>query len=189
MLIQRKSPHGGTCRAGGECIDFSSNINPAGMTQCVTEAVIASVGETQKYPDPYCSELRRAISEYEGVPSDDILCGNGATELIYSYAFSLSGQRPVLIVSPTFSEYEAALNASGIRTEHYILSEGNGFRLTDDILKIDLSRFEAVFICTPNNPTGISVDPDLLRAVAETGVRIFADMQDRRRRQARRSCR
>lgn len=176
MLIGKKSPHGGYHVNCHDVLDFSANLNPAGMPDCVREALLESVSESMEYPDPYCRELRNAISKYVGVPSDCILCGNGATELVYSFAFSLSGDKPALIVSPSFSEYETALAAAGIGTEHYILSKDNGFQLTENILESDLTRYSAVFLCTPNNPTGVSVQPAVLEKIARTGVRVFADM-------------
>ena len=57
-----------------------------------------------------------------------------------------------------------------------MLREEDGFRLTGDILSQDLCAYSAVFICTPNNPTGIAVEPELLKKIAATGARLFLDM-------------
>ena len=176
MYIKQKNPHGGDIYSRDVLLDLSSNMNPAGMPEEVIDAVHASADSCGRYPDPYCRELRKAISESEGVPADCIICGNGAAEIIYSYAYSLPKDRPALIVSPTFSEYEAALKAAGVGARHYVLSESDGFRLTDEILKQDLSSFCAVFLCTPNNPTGLTVSRELLNSIAETGVQLFCDM-------------
>ena len=176
MLIGKKSPHGGYHVNCHDVLDFSANLNPAGMPDCVKRALSDSVKDCGEYPDPYCMNLRKAISKYEAVPVGCILCGNGATELIYSYAFSLPKRRKALIVSPSFSEYETALDAAGLKVEHYVLTSDNGFNLTEDILETDLSSFSSVFLCTPNNPTGVSVQPAVLEKIARTGVRVFADM-------------
>ena len=176
MLLNRISPHGGDIYNSIAELDFSINTNPLGMPPEVRDAIISAVDLCAFYPDPYCRALRESISSCEGVPCGDILCGNGAAELIYSYALALHDDRPALIISPTFSEYRSALNAAGIAAEDYILSCDNGFALTDDILNADLSRYSAVFLCTPNNPTGRIVEPDILLSIARTGVRLFADM-------------
>ncbi len=81
-----------------------------------------------------------------------------------------------MIVSPAFSEYQAALSAAGIQVELFMLDERKGFVLDDSILNINFSRYSALFVCTPNNPTGITVRPELLIKLAETGVRLFCDM-------------
>lgn len=176
MYLKHKNPHGGDIYTNDVLLDYSSNMNPAGMPQQVREAVLASADSCSRYPDPYCRELRKRISEADRVPEDRVICGNGAAELIYSYAYCLPKDRPALIVSPTFSEYGDALRAAGVSTAGYMLREEDGFRLTDEILKEDLRGYSAVFLCTPNNPTGVTVEPELLDRIAGTGARIFCDM-------------
>ena len=176
MLLKQQNPHGGDIYSRKVILDLSANMNPYGMPEKVREAVLAAADSCSVYPDPYCRELRRGISFYEGVPQDCILCGNGASELIYSFAMSLPADSRVLIVSPTFSEYETALDAAGITADHYVLSEGEGFALDERILDADLCAYSALVLCTPNNPTGICIDPGLLRKIAGTGIRILCDM-------------
>ncbi len=177
MLLNRKNPHGGDIYANRVRLDFSANINPAGMPGAVRQAVIDSVGTSAVYPDPHCTALRQAIAEAEGVPADGILCGNGAAELIYSYAYALRSldPSPALLIEPTFCEYELALRAAGIEADRLLLRKEDSFRLTDRILFADLRRYGALFLCSPNNPTGLTVEPWLIRALAETGVRLFFD--------------
>ncbi len=175
MLINKKSPHGGDIYTNSVRLDFSANINPAGMPDAVKKALRDAVENCETYPDPYCTELRKKISQTEHISTDCILCGNGAAEMIYAYAFALPKDKPALIVSPTFCEYEQALAAAGIAVEHYLLKETDGFRLTEDFLHTDFTKYTAVFLCSPNNPTGITVDPMILHAIAENGVRLFCD--------------
>lgn len=177
MLINKdKNLHGGDIYSRRVEIDFSSNINAEGMPGRVRDAIVASADSCDIYPDPYCTELRAAISVFEKVPREMILCGNGAAEMIYSFAYSLPKEKPALIVSPTFSEYETALGAAGVRAEHYALRQSDGFRLTGDVLNVDLNNYSAIFVCSPNNPTGIAVEPMLIRALAKTGARLFLDL-------------
>ena len=175
MLINKKSPHGGDIYTKTVKLDFSANINPAGMPDAVRQALMDAAKSCEVYPDPYCTGLRQKIAEYERVPADGILCGNGAAELIYACAYALSKDKPALIVSPTFCEYEQALSAADLPAEHYLLREENGFRLTEDFLRTDFTRYSAVFLCSPNNPTGITIDPSIICAVLGTGVRLFCD--------------
>ncbi|MBQ6053476.1 MAG: aminotransferase class I/II-fold pyridoxal phosphate-dependent enzyme [Clostridia bacterium] len=175
MLINQKNPHGGDIYSNRVNYDFSSNLNPSGMPDEVKNAITESVAFCGVYPDARCSKLRSAISEAENVPFENIICGNGAAELIYSFAYSLNKEKPALIVSPTFSEYETALRAAKTDIKHLILSEKNGFTLTEDMLPCDLRSYSAVFICSPNNPTGKTVDLNVIRKICSFGVRIFAD--------------
>ena len=176
MYLKQKNPHGGDIYFRDIALDLSSNINPVGMPEAVREAIRKSADDCERYPDAYCRELREHISRYEGVPADRIICGNGAAEMIYAYASSIDRRRPALIVSPTFSDYGEALAAAGADVEHYLLKEKDGYRLTEDLFWKDLSAYSAVFICTPNNPTGIAVEPELVKRIADTGARIFFDM-------------
>lgn len=175
MLINKKSPHGGDIYTNAVRLDFSANINPAGMPDAVKQALHDAVEHCERYPDPYCTELRQKIAKHEQVPEDRILCGNGAAEMIYAYAYTLAKEKPALIVSPTFSEYGQALAAAGIGVEHDEMKESDGFALTEDFLQTDFAQYAAVFLCSPNNPTGITVDPSIICAVLESGVRLFCD--------------
>ena len=78
MLINKKSPHGGDIYTNAVRLDFSANINPAGMPDAVKQALHDAVEHCERYPDPYCTKLRRKIAEHEQVPEDCILCVNGA---------------------------------------------------------------------------------------------------------------
>ena len=176
MLINEKSPHGGDLYTHPVRLDFSANLNPAGMPEAVRDALKQAALNCAAYPDPYCTALREGIAGAEGVPAKTVLCGNGATELIYAFAYALPKDRPALIVSPAFSEYEAALRAAGIRAEHFILSEKDGFRVTDTLPETDFSRYGAVFVCSPNNPTGITAEERIIRSLAQSGVRVFLDL-------------
>lgn len=175
MYLTTENPHGGDIYENAPEVDFSASLNPLGMPETVRLALLASVEKCVFYPDPFCRELRAAIGKFEGVPEGHILCGAGASELLYQYAAALSGGGPGLIVAPAFSEYAAALNAAGKGIEYHLLKREDGFRLTGDILTRDLTRYCAVFVCSPANPTGVAADAELLRAIAKTGVRLLLD--------------
>ena len=98
-----KHRHGGDVYKYKNCIDFSANTNPLGTPPGVLAAVGESLAQLHRYPDPYCRKLVRAISEFEQVPENWILCGNGAAELIYAYCQSIGAKRAVEL-APTFSE-------------------------------------------------------------------------------------
>ena len=175
MLINVKSPHGGDIYTNRVRLDFSANLNPAGTPEAVVEALRTAAEHCAAYPDPYCTALREGIARAENVPTETVLCGNGAAELIYAFAFALPKEKRALIVSPTFCEYETALAAAEIAVDHYVLSEKDGFRVTDALLNVDFTEYGAVFLCSPNNPTGFTVDAGIVRALARTGARLFLD--------------
>ncbi len=160
------SKHGGDIYSREIEYDFSANLNPSGMPESVKSALINSVSEWECYPDPLCVKLRRALSEYEGFPAENIVCGNGAADLIYRLVSAVKPKKAV-ITAPAFSEYEKALSENGTEVVRHYLSEENGFALDKGILNILDSSVDMLFLCSPNNPTGQLAPKNILKAVAE----------------------
>lgn len=133
--------------------DFSANINPHGPPPGLKEKWPDFFQEINVYPDPFATQLKERISKSEQTPSDTILIGNGGAELITLLARMLSGKK-VVIVEPTFSEYEKACRANKCEIVYHQLIEPN-FELNPDDLRRSLKDADALFLCNPNNPTGI----------------------------------
>ena len=179
MLYQTKNPHGGDIYGGEVELDFSANTNPFGTPQGILDAVRSALPEMHRYPDPYCRKLTQAISNFEEVSREYILCGNGAADLIYAYCEAV---RPKLAVelAPTFSEYALGLKRVGSRVERYYLRQENEFELGEGFLPyLTETKPDAVFLCNPNNPTGKTIAPSLLEKIlafcASNGIRLFVD--------------
>lgn len=179
MLYHTKNPHGGEVYSHPVEIDFSANINPLGTPEAVTEAVRQSIPLLGQYPDPHCRQLVEKIARYEGVDPDWVLCGNGAAELIYSLCAAVRPKR-VLVPMPSFSEYRDALMANGAQIECFFLREEDDFALTEDFLTaLENFRGEMVMLCSPNNPTGQIIPPELLKKILKIskkkGMFLFLD--------------
>ena len=147
-------------------LDFSANISPLGLPKGVREAVTKALDRADRYPDPFCRNLREEIGRAWSVPSAWILCGNGAGDLIERLVQAVRPKR-ALVTAPTFSEYPAALRRVGCTVREYQLSPENGFHLTDSFLEEITEETELVFLCEPNNPSGVTTEPDLLCRIAE----------------------
>lgn len=155
--------HGGNIYKYKNYLDFSANINPLGMPESVKNAVIESADFCDVYPDPLCTGLVGKISEYE--KTKHIVCGNGADDLIYRI---ISAVRPenAVICSPSFTEYRKALEENNCKITEYILSEKNGFDVTADFADCLDFNTDIVFLCSPNNPTGKTININLLENIA-----------------------
>lgn len=158
--------HGGDVYRYPDVLDFSANINPLGTPPSVIEAAAESLKQIRNYPDVRQECLIRALSRYEQVPENYIICGNGAAELIFSLVWTLRPQK-ALLAAPTFAEYSQALAASGCRMQYYYLKENNGFRMEDGFIDAVTEDLDIVFLCNPNNPTGIPVDRTFLEKLIE----------------------
>lgn len=159
--------HGGDIYSREYRIDFSANINPLGMPEKVKKAAIEGIERSIHYPDVKCRKLREKISKKEQVPEDWILCTNGAAELLFALCQSLKPQR-ALLTAPGFAEYEQALKASGCLCDFYELKKSHGFLLQDDFLEYLTDEVNIIFLCNPNNPTGLLIDETLLNKILKS---------------------
>lgn len=167
MLYQVKNPHGGDVYDGEIRLDFSANTNPFGTPDAIKNAIHGALNQVHQYPDPFCRELIGAISRHEQLPAEYVLCGNGAADLIYAFCEAIRPRR-ALELAPTFHEYTLALRRVGCAVERYMLRKEQNFDLQEDILReIDLISPDVLFLCNPNNPTGRTIDQELLYRILE----------------------
>jgi adenosylcobyric acid synthase len=165
--------HGGNLRLLAEAaglpreriLDFSANINPLGPPEWLRPTISAAVESLVHYPDPDCAALRAAAAERYSTGLDEVLAGNGSTELLYLLPRVLGCKRAVVPV-PSYADYASAARLAGLAVETLPLREADGFRLDPAALESRLRGGEAVFLGQPNNPTGLAVPADELRALA-----------------------
>ena len=164
--------HGGNVRklakAAGrstkDLLDFSANINPLGPPEWLRSLVSSQVSFLVHYPDPDCSLLATSIATRYGVREEEVLVGNGSTEIIYLLPRALPVTR-ALIPVPSYSDYACAVELAGKTVEKMFLKEDEAFKLDLSTLDSKLFGNELVFIGQPNNPTGLFVDTMALRAL------------------------
>lgn len=147
-----------------EILDFSANINPLGLPESVKEAITNSLALCVNYPDPLCRELTEAISMAEGVEKENILCGNGAADLIFRLIWAKKPKKAIL-PAPTFAEYELALKNVDCKIEHYPLNKEKGFEIGEDFLDFIDKDVDIIFLCNPNNPTGSLIPRGILKKI------------------------
>ena len=178
--------HGGLCTAELDALglkkesllDFSVNINPLGTPPSVRQAI--EQVDVSSYPDRDCLELRSTISVRSGVPVEQIVIGNGTTELIHLLVNQfLSPEDTVVIVGPTFNEYAAAVSRRSTDITYLDAEEKDGFKPNFGEVIEQLSKYDPkqVFLCNPNNPTGVYADKreidSIIRALGPDGILIL----------------
>ncbi|MBM7580878.1 pyridoxal phosphate-dependent aminotransferase [Jeotgalibacillus terrae] len=142
----------------GHLIDFSENSMPSGPPEVVGEQWHDWYKAASSYPDPEGRRLKKLIAEKHRTDESQVLLGNGAAELMMTVLRLFQGKE-VGVIHPAFSEYERVIEANGARVRHFYTNESTGW-LPDDQ---DIQRFlaepgNALFVCNPNNPTGIRLD-------------------------------
>jgi len=162
----KKYQHGGDIYSHEILHDFSANINPLGIPDSVKNALISSIDSFSAYPDTECRVLTTKIAEYENVLPKNILCGNGAADLIYRIVYAKKPKK-ALLIAPTFSEYEKALLSVDCEIKYHCLTEENMFTLTQSILGELTFDIDVFFLCNPNNPVGNVINPRLLEKIIE----------------------
>lgn len=134
---------------GADVIDFSANINPLGIPLRVKKLLSKKTEVLEHYPDTQAQRLKAAIARYWKVKEENVLVGNGSTELIY---LILNALRPaaVTIPAPSFTEYERAARIAKSKVKFIRLLDSEGFCFRPDRIK----DCDTLFLCNPNNPTG-----------------------------------
>ena len=153
-------------------MDFSVNINPLGIPHSVKEAMSDALSYADRYPDMACSGLKKAISEYftqQGcsIQSEDVIPGNGASELFMAIAHAIKPKKAVL-PAPGFFGYEHVLRAVGCDIGYFLLDEQSDFspaaRL-DALMDMLTDDTDIFFIANPNNPTGYLADSTFMKQI------------------------
>ncbi len=161
-----RQEHGGNICDGEIRLDFSVNLNPFGMPENVRKSVISHCDLWEKYPDHNCYELRKKLAEKHGVSIENIVCGNGADDLIFRIVQAFRPKK-CLITAPTFSEYKKAVLQNNGKITEYPLRKENNFSVENDITDYITDDTDMIFLCNPNNPTGKTISPEILCNAAE----------------------
>ena len=161
-----KHIHGGDVYKYRNCLDFSANLNPLGTPESVKKAICDSLDHIAEYPQVGSELLREKIAEYEGVKTEEVICGNGAAEVIFTLCRAVNPKK-ALIPAPTFAEYGQALASTGCELDYYMLTEIVGFMLGEAYLDILHKGLDMAFLCNPNNPTGMLIPHRLLKKILE----------------------
>lgn len=150
-------------------LDFATSSNPLGPPEWLRGRISAAISSLVRCPDPDCSALVEAAVQRYGVPSEQILAGNGVTELLYLLPAALKIERAFIPV-PAPEHYLGAVRAGGVTTHLLPLAAEHGFSLDFDHLEQALGhgsdRASMVLLGQPNHLTGRSLDAQRLRLLA-----------------------
>ncbi len=150
-----------------EIIDFSSNVNPMGCPHKTIDHIKKTLTVSfSSYPDPCSKQLYEKLSKYTGINENNIIVSNGSIEIIYDFCrIFLNPKTSVLMPIPTFGEYELASKLNGCKIVFFKTMNLNK-NLENFVKKIP--RNGCVFICNPNNPTGVLVTQKNMLQIIET---------------------
>lgn len=162
--------HGGDRYRNQIQYDFSVNINPMGIPGGVKTALYQAVDVCDCYPDILTEKLRQAISRMTGEKAENILCGNGASELFMAVVRALRPKQIYLPV-PSFYGYEWVSGTSDGAVTYYNMPERHGFSLKQEGIEHMLQEMpedtDMLFLANPNNPVGNLIEPEVLQVLLD----------------------
>ncbi len=122
-----------------------------------------------RYPDPLQRELKAQLMKVKGVPEDMIFLGNGSDEAIdLAYrVFCNPGQDNVVAIAPTYGMYQVCADINGVEYRSVLLDDQFDFQ-ADKLLAACDANTKIIWLCSPNNPTGNSLNRDEMLKVLDT---------------------
>ena len=131
-----------------------------GSTGVFLDANENPFGTLNRYPDPYQKEVKEKLSALKSIPVSQIFLGNGSDEVIdlVFRIFCTPGRDKALVFTPTYGMYEVSANIND--TELLQLPLNSDFQIDKESILPFLKdeNLKLIFICSPNNPTGNSIE-------------------------------
>lgn len=160
--------HGGEIYDKQIQYDFSVNVNPFGMPKQAEQAIVRELSSCSIYPDTKCEKLRQAIGEHWQIDASFMMCGNGASDLLFRAVMAWR-PRQACIVSPAFVEYTKALKTVGCGISHYMLRpRGDSWEIQEDIWHLLRHRdVDLLIVTNPGNPLGNGIFVDKMREILD----------------------
>ncbi len=150
-----------------DIVSFSANVNPLGISDKLRNTLPSHLDVISTYPDREYRALREVIAKYCGTCAENILVGNGSTELITLFIKTVSPKKAV-IIGPTYSEYERELSLAGGKSIYYPLCEEDDFVLDEkDLIGSLDGSTDMLIMCNPNNPTSSAISSKKMRTVLD----------------------
>ena len=150
-----------------EIVSFSANVNPLGVSPLLRTTLADKIDAITTYPDREYTSLRKCIAAYCGTDYENVIVGNGSTELI-SLFIQIEHPKKAMIIGPTYSEYEREISLGGGTTLYYPLREKDDFRLdVNDFISHLNENIDLLVICNPNNPTSSCITSTDMRRILD----------------------
>ena len=139
--------------------NFSTNVWYETNTDLLQSVILQQMDKVLHYPEPDAGSFVEVVARHHGISSENVIAGNGATELFYLIAHAFAGARTCLPI-PSFTEYEDACSLYKHRLSFILFSE---WESTPEKMEEVCPEPELMFICNPNNPDGRIWELDQIR--------------------------
>lgn len=147
-----------------DIIDMSSNLNPWGPPEGLLDHLKNHIHVSLALPEADAGRITAALATHYGIEADHVLAGNGSTQFIYMIPPALK-TRKALIVGPTYADYADACRMHGVDFSFFMTTEDTDFKADPNALARAGRNCDTIFICNPNNPTGVFIGPEQLESL------------------------
>lgn len=153
-------------------VRLNVNENPFGPSQSLIDSITSSVAKVaaqlNRYPDRDAIKLRSALADYINTESrtdvswQEVWAANGSNEVMHHLLQAFGGpDRTLVTFAPTYSMYEEYCRETF--TAFATVARSDTFEITKDAVDTALALHPHILVmCSPNNPTGTVLDPDVL---------------------------
>lgn len=151
---------------GAEYAKLTSNELAFGPLPEAEAALAEALPRANRYPDSHVSRFRQAVADANaGTATDNVLVGNGSSEVLANVLQLLPGRGEVVFPWPSFGVYPTLATVLGMTPRPIPLTEGHGIP-AEEILSAVTGDTRAVILCNPNNPSGTYLRLDEVRSFA-----------------------
>lgn len=180
--LQFQSPHGGCLTDIYHChpelrsttiLDFSANINPLGIPKWVPARIAELIPQLAHYPDPHCRKLVAAMAQRYNCHSENVVVGNGSTEILAWLPFALPSLRRAIIPIPSYADYARSAQNAGIDILEIPPCNTSSFAVDFKQIAAVAGPGDIIFIGRPNNPTGRVEEAATIRSLARAMPETF----------------
>lgn len=155
-----------------EIIDMSSNVNPFPPLPGLVNHLKDKIHSINALPEVDAKSITHSFAARYDIDADQVIAGNGTTQFIYAIPQVLSTKR-ALILGPTYSDYADACKLHGAQYDFLLTKESAAFSPDIDVVIERSKEYDTVFICNPNNPTGVLIDVADLHRLCRVHPEVF----------------
>ena len=157
-----------------DVVRMMSNENLIAPSQKIIDAIQEAARLGNLYPDSG-PKLRKKIGEMAGLTAENVMLGNGSTDVINVVISTLAAPGDEVLISvPTFPMYETRTRVLG-GVPILVPMTPEFYWDIDKLIAAVTDKTKLIFICSPNNPTGNTIDEDDLRRILNLGIPTFID--------------
>lgn len=153
-------------------VDMSSNVNPFGPPAGLMAHLKAHLFRIGTLPEVDARSAVERFAAHHGLAVDEVAIGSGTTQLIYDLPRALETRR-ALILGPTYADYRDGCQRNRAASAFWLAREEAGFQPDLNGIRLALADFDTVYVCNPNNPTGVLLEAEILESLC----REFPDKQ------------